>query len=77
MASQSQAEISDEETEENAENDPIEVAINVGARLSTPTSASISRKRKLIHVNQGKYKQRESGGSASGKGNAACDRVKD
>jgi hypothetical protein len=49
MASQSQAEISDKKTEENAENDPIEVAINAGAHLGTPTSASISRKRK-IHV---------------------------
>ena len=77
MASQSD-EISDEENGDNSDIDPIEVAIDTGATLSEPASASISRKRK-IHVNEGKYKQRESGTStsSSGKGNTTCawDRV--
>ena len=78
MVSQSD-EISDEENGNNSDIGPIEVAIDAGATLSKPASASISRKRK-IHVNEGKYKQRESGTStsSSGKGNTTCawDRVK-
>ncbi len=48
MASQSD-EIADEENGNNSDIDPIEVAIDAGASLSKPASASISRKRK-IHV---------------------------
>ena len=72
MASQSD-EISDEENGNNSDIDPIGVAIDAGATLSKPASALISRKRK-IHVNEGKYKQRESGTStsSSGKGNTTC-----
>ena len=50
MASQSD-EISGEENGNNSDIDPIEVAIDVGATLSKPGSASISRKRK-IHVSE-------------------------
>ena len=50
MASQSEY-ISDKENENNSDIDPIEVAIDAGATLSKPASASISRKRK-IHVNE-------------------------
>ena len=53
--------------ENNSNIDPIEVAIDAGATLSKPASSSISKKRK-IHVNEGKYKQRNST-SSSGKGN--------
>ena len=42
-------EISDKENGNNSDFDPIEVAIDAGATLSKPASASISRKRK-IHV---------------------------
>ena len=45
-------EMSDEENENNSDIAPIEVAIDAGATLSKPASASISRKRK-IHVNEG------------------------
>ena len=57
MASQSD-EISDEENRNNSDIGTIEVAIDAGATLSKSACASISRKRK-IHVNEGKYKQRE------------------
>ena len=75
MASQSD-EISDEENGNNSDIDPIEVAIDAGATLCKPASASISRKRK-IHVNEGKYKERESGTStsSSGKGNTMILRI--
>ena len=75
MASQSD-EISDEENGNNSDIDPIEVAIDAGATLSKPASASICRKRK-IHVNEGKYKERESGTStsSSGKGNTMILRI--
>ncbi len=46
MESQSD-EISDEENGNNSDIDPIEVAIDPGATLSKPASASISRKRKI------------------------------
>ena len=59
MASQSD-EIPEEENGNNSDIDPIETAIDAGATLSKPASASISRKHK-IHVNEGKYKQQESG----------------
>lgn len=39
--------------------DPILVAVNAGASLRSPTSAVITRKRKLP-ANEGKYKQRGS-----------------
>ena len=69
--------MSDEENENNTDIDPIEVTIAAGATLCSP---AISRKRK-IHVNEGKYKQRGSCSSTSslGKGNTTCawDRVKD
>ena len=39
-------EISDKENGHNSDIDPIEVAIDAGATLSKPASASISRKRK-------------------------------
>ena len=84
MASQSD-EISDEENGNNSDFDPIGVAIDAGATLGKPASASISRKRN-IPVNEGKYKQPESGTSTStststspsGKGNTTCawDRMK-
>ena len=75
MASQSD-EISDEEYESNSDIDPIEVTIDAGATFSKPASATVSRKRK-IHVNKGKYKQRNST-SSSEKENTTCawDRVK-
>ena len=62
--------MSDEENENNTDIDPTEAKIATGATLSSPVGASISRKRK-IHVNEGKYKQRGSGSSisSSGKGN--------
>ena len=50
MATQSD-EILDKENGNNSDIDPIEVAIDAGATLSKPASASISRKRK-IHVNE-------------------------
>ena len=72
--------MSDEENENNTDIDPIEVTIAAGVTLRSPARASISRKRK-IHVNEGKYKQRGSSSStlSSGKGNTTCawDRVKD
>ena len=52
-ASQLEAETSDEEIIP-----PIEVTIAAGATLNSSARASTFRKRK-IHVNEGKYKQRE------------------
>ena len=40
-------EISDKENGNNSDIDPIEAAIDAGATLSKPASASISRKRKM------------------------------
>ena len=59
----SESNSSDSDIEETDVIDPILVATNSGASLTVPQSASISRKR-IIHVNQGKYKGRGSSLSA-------------
>ena len=71
---------SSSDSEETEVNDPTLVAINAGASLSVPRSASIFRKRK-IRANERKYKGKGSGenkGKGKGKCNrSAWDRLKD
>ena len=53
--------------------DPITIAVNAGASLSVPESASIARKRK-VPINKGKNKQR---GSAKTPNASTWDRLKE
>lgn len=64
---------SENSNENEDEIDPISIAVNAGASLSSPESALIARKRK-VPINKGKYKRR---GSTKTTNVSAWDRLKE